>query len=55
MTADFISHMKTVVDRSALKRPAEPEEVARAIVFLLSEEASFITGTVLNVDAGILA
>jgi NAD(P)-dependent dehydrogenase (short-subunit alcohol dehydrogenase family) len=29
-----------------------PEEVARAIVFIASDEASFITGHVLNVDGG---
>ena len=28
------------------------EEVARAIVFIASDEASFITGRVLNVDGG---
>lgn len=30
----------------ALKRIAEPEEVAKVILFLFSEEASYITGTV---------
>jgi 3-oxoacyl-[acyl-carrier protein] reductase len=32
--------------RTALKRLAEPEEVSRVILFLLSSEASYITGTV---------
>ena len=36
-------------------RLGEPAEVASAIVFLASDEASFITGTVLPVDGGYLA
>jgi 3-oxoacyl-[acyl-carrier protein] reductase len=32
--------------RTALKRLAEPEEVSRVILFLLSKEASYITGAV---------
>lgn len=35
-----------------LKRPGRPEEVANAIVFVASDEASFITGTCLYVDGG---
>lgn len=34
------------------KRVAEPEEVAAAVCFLLSDEASFITGALLAVDGG---
>ena len=36
----------------ALKRMAEPEEIARAALFLLSDEASFVTGTALLADGG---
>lgn len=35
-----------------LKRFAQPEEIANAIIFLLSDGASFITGTELTVDGG---
>jgi 2-hydroxycyclohexanecarboxyl-CoA dehydrogenase len=35
-----------------LKRPAEPEEIAAAIAFLASDDASYITATTLMVDAG---
>jgi len=38
-----------------LGRIATPEEVARSILFLAGEEASFITGAVLPVDGGITA
>jgi NAD(P)-dependent dehydrogenase (short-subunit alcohol dehydrogenase family) len=35
-----------------LGRPGEPEEVARAILWLLSDEASYTTGTMLDVTGG---
>jgi Dehydrogenases with different specificities (related to short-chain alcohol dehydrogenases) len=36
----------------ALRRMAEPEEIARAALFLLSDEASFVTGSAMIVDGG---
>ena len=36
-------------------RIAEPEDVAKAVAFLGSDEASYITGAVLNVDGGLTA
>lgn len=39
-------------DLSIIKRMGKPEEIASAISFLLSDEASFITGQVLAVDGG---
>src|SRR5262249_23590677 len=38
-----------------LKRPGTPEEVAACILFLASDEASFVTGTLLFVDGGLTA
>jgi NAD(P)-dependent dehydrogenase (short-subunit alcohol dehydrogenase family) len=37
----------------ALKRLAEPEEIARTVLHLASDAASFITGTALLVDGGV--
>ena len=38
--------------RIPMRRLAEPEEIAAAIVWLLSDEASYVTGTVLRVGGG---
>lgn len=40
------------VGNYALRRIADPEEIARALMFLTSDEASYITGATLAVDGG---
>ena len=42
-----------IVNRTALKRPGEPQEIANAIAFLCSDLASYITGIELNVSGGV--
>lgn len=44
-----------LVDRIAAGRMGEPEEMAEACAFLLSDAARYITGTVIDVDGGLSA
>ncbi|KDN77623.1 3-oxoacyl-ACP reductase [Streptomyces olindensis] len=41
-----------LLDRVALDRVAQPEDIARAVLFLASPDAGYITGTVIPVDGG---
>jgi NAD(P)-dependent dehydrogenase (short-subunit alcohol dehydrogenase family) len=47
--------MEKIFDLTPMRRLAEPEEVASAMVFLASSAASMTTGHVLAVDGGYLA
>jgi 3-oxoacyl-[acyl-carrier protein] reductase len=43
-----------MVARTPLGRMGQPEDIANAYLFLASDEASFISGTVLRVDGGLV-
>jgi NAD(P)-dependent dehydrogenase (short-subunit alcohol dehydrogenase family) len=47
--------LKRVVERTPLGRHAQPPELAGAAIYLLSDAASFTTGTTLVVDGGVTA
>jgi 3-oxoacyl-[acyl-carrier protein] reductase len=51
MPEKIIEAMKA---RTPLRRMGEPRDIANAYLFLASDEAQFITGTVLRVDGGIV-
>lgn len=42
-----------MIERTAFKKPGEPDDIANAITFLVSDKASYITGVGLNVSGGI--
>ena len=44
-----------VMAQVPMKRPAEVEEMARAVLWLLSEESSYTTGAILDVSGGWVA
>ncbi len=44
--------LKQIVAQIPVGRLGEPEEVARAVVFLAADEASFITGETLSINGG---
>ena len=48
-------YKKPMLEAHPIGRLGEPYEVASAILFLASDEASFITGAILPVDGGYLA
>jgi NAD(P)-dependent dehydrogenase (short-subunit alcohol dehydrogenase family) len=49
------TRMKAMLDASSAKRLGTPEDIATATEFLLDPRASFITGTDLLVDGGVVA
>lgn len=54
LTEDIPEEKKSsYLENVILKRFAEPEEIAQPALFLLSDRASYITGTVLRVDGGL--
>lgn len=45
---------KAMLDLIPLKRVGRPEDVANVVAFLVSEDANYITGQVINIDGGMV-
>jgi NAD(P)-dependent dehydrogenase (short-subunit alcohol dehydrogenase family) len=55
MTSQPPARQQEILAPQAMKRFGAPDEVAAAVVWLCSDEASFVTGVALPVDAGSVA
>ncbi len=51
---DVAAQWDGIKDRTPLGRLCDPDDVGRAVVFLASDLAGFVTGALLPVDGGIL-
>jgi 3-oxoacyl-[acyl-carrier protein] reductase len=55
MTADTsYEEKKSIIDNTPIRRIGTPQDIANAILFLASDDASFINGCILNVDGGLV-
>lgn len=47
--------MQKLADTVPMGRLADPAEIARVVLFMASDDASYMTGAMINVDAGFTA
>jgi 3-oxoacyl-[acyl-carrier protein] reductase len=48
-------YVKVAAGRTPLRRLASPDDIARAVLFLASDDSGFVTATDIIVDGGITA
>ena len=49
---DYDTYLKAIVDKNPLQRTGRVEDIAKAVAFLCSNEAAYITGEAMNVSGG---
>jgi len=54
LNTDPVAYRKAVENMHALNRVGTPEEIAKVIFFLASDESSFLTGSIVTADGGYL-
>lgn len=54
MAGENGSHIRSLIEGSAMGSPGTPEDIAAVVAFLAGPEASYLTGTDLLVDGGVL-
>lgn len=54
-TGEFTERGKKIINKTPMSRYGKPEELLGAIIFLCSDEASFVNGIILPIDGGFSA
>lgn len=54
-TGGFTERGKKIIDKTPMGRYGKPEELLGAVIFLCSDEASFVNGVILPIDGGFAA
>ncbi|MFN9665557.1 MAG: SDR family NAD(P)-dependent oxidoreductase, partial [Bacteroidota bacterium] len=49
---DYTTYLQSIVQKNPLGRTGLTEDIAKAVAFLCSEEAAYITGEAMNVSGG---
>ncbi len=50
-----VDEQKRLCEEIPLRRMASPDEIAKVVGFLISEDNTYITGSIINIDGGFLA
>ena len=53
--SEILEHREKIINKTPVKRIADPSEISRVVSFLVQRESSYITGANWTVDGGITA